>query len=145
MKNEPIIVERVYNAPIAKVWSAITNNDELKLWYFKLEDFKPEVGFKFEFMGGPEDGIQYRHLCEVTEVIKGKKIAYSWRYDGYPGNSLVSWELFERGDKTLLKLTHEGIETIAVAGPDFARSNFVAGWDSFVNEVLLNYLEPIKA
>src|SRR4051794_8762333 len=99
MKNEPFVIERIYNASIDKVWKAITDKDEMKEWYFDLKEFKPEVGFEFEFYGGsPEKS--YRHLCKVTEVVPGKKITYSWRYDGYEGNSLVTWELFEEGDKT---------------------------------------------
>jgi uncharacterized protein YndB with AHSA1/START domain len=37
MKTDPLVIERTYNAPIQEVWSALTNNDELKNWYFKLE------------------------------------------------------------------------------------------------------------
>lgn len=142
MSNKPVIVERTFNAPIAKVWSAITNVDEMRNWYFQLKDFKPKVGFKFDFLGGPEDGPQYLHLCEVTEVVEGKKIAYSWRYDNYPGNSIVNWELFDKGEQTLLRITHTGLETIAVNGPDFAKSNFNEGWTYFLYTALKGYLEP---
>ncbi|TKC10852.1 SRPBCC domain-containing protein [Pedobacter polaris] len=141
MKSENVVVERTYNAPIDKVWSAITNVDEMKNWYFQLEDFKPKVGFKFDFLGGPEDGKQYLHLCEVTEVEEGKKITYSWRYDNYPGNSFVTWELFDKGDQTLLRLTHAGLDTLEEGGPDFAKENFVEGWTYFVHTALKGYLE----
>jgi uncharacterized protein YndB with AHSA1/START domain len=36
MNKETIVIERVYNAPISIVWKALTNNNELKKWYFKL-------------------------------------------------------------------------------------------------------------
>lgn len=142
MNKDSIIVERTFNAPITKVWSAITNNNEMKVWYFKLEAFKTNVGFNFDFMGGTEGGIQYLHLCEVTEVVEGKKITYSWRYDNYPGNSFVNWELFDKGEQTLLRLTHKGVETFAEAGPDFTKANFVKGWTYFVHTALKEYLEP---
>lgn len=141
MVQKPIVIERLLNAPIEKVWSAITDNSEMKNWYFKLEDFKPEPGFKFQFTGGKPDGIQYLHLCEVTEVVPGKKITYSWRYDGYPGISFVTWELAEQDEQTLLTLTHNGIETIAVNGPDFAASNFMVGWTAIVGDSLREYLQ----
>ena len=106
MKAEKVIVERTFNSPADKVWSAITDLNEMRNWYFQLEEFEPRVGFKFDFMGGPEDGKQYLHLCEVTEVIEGKKITYSWRYDNYPGNSLQRWEQLDKGQQTLLRQTH---------------------------------------
>lgn len=141
MNTQPVIVERLFKAPIDKVWTAITDNEEMKKWYFKLEDFKPKVGFKFDFIGGPEEGTQYLHLCEVTEVIEGKKIAYTWRYDNYPGNSLVTWELFDKGEQTLLRITHGGLETFEEAGKDFARNNFNEGWAYFLNTALQRHLE----
>ncbi len=144
MNTKPVIVERLFNAPISIVWSALTINEELKKWYFKLEDFKVKVGFTFDFMGGPENGAQYLHLCEVTEVVEGQKIAYSWRYDNYPGNSMVTWELFEKEDQTLVRITHTGIETFAEAGKDFAKNNFNEGWSYFLNTALKEYLEPIS-
>ncbi len=143
MKHEPIIVERTLNTPIAKVWKAITDKDEMKIWYFDLAEFKAEVGFKFQFMGGDTEGKQYLHLCEITEVIPEKKLTYSWRYDGYVGNSFVSFELSEQENKTLLKLTHEGLETFPTENPDFAKGNFAEGWNYILNTALKDYLEPV--
>ncbi|HLU80872.1 MAG TPA: SRPBCC domain-containing protein [Flavobacteriaceae bacterium] len=139
MEQKPIIVERVYNAPISKVWKAITDKTEMKNWYFDLAEFKAEVGFKFQFMGGTEEN-QFLHLCEVTEVVPEKKISYSWRYDGYEGNSFVTFELFEEENKTRLKLTHRDLETFPDK-EDFARTNFEKGWDYILNTSLKVYLE----
>ena len=61
--SEPIIVEYVYNADADKIWNALTDNTKLKKWYFQLKDFKPKVGFKFDFLGGPEEGPHFLHLC----------------------------------------------------------------------------------
>ena len=139
MEHMPIIVERVYHASISKVWKAITDKTEMKNWYFDLAEFKPEVGFKFQFMGGTEEN-QFLHLCEVTEVVPEKKISYSWRYDGYEGNSFVTFELFKEGNNTRLKLTHRDLETFPDK-EDFARTNFEKGWDYILNTSLKVYLE----
>src|SRR5690349_2774333 len=116
MKNEPFVIERTFNAPVEKVWKAITDKDQMKKWYFDLAEFRPETGFEFSFEGGSEEK-SYLHLCRVTEAVTNKKLAYSWRYDGYPGSSVVTFELFPEGDKTRLKLTHEGLETFPLNNP----------------------------
>ena len=41
--------KRVFDAPVAKVWDALTRNEQMKKWYFQLADFKPVVGFEFQF------------------------------------------------------------------------------------------------
>ena len=76
-------------------------------WYFDLKEFKPEAGFEFEFIVEHE-GNTYDHRCKVTEVVPQKKLAYTWRYQGHEGDSLVTFELFAEGEKTKLKLTHAG-------------------------------------
>jgi uncharacterized protein YndB with AHSA1/START domain len=139
MKPEPFVIERTYNAPIDKVWQAITDKDKMKQWYFDLKEFKPEVGFEFQFTGGTEEN-KYLHICKITEVTPGKKLTHSWKYDGYPGESFVTFELFDEGDKTRLKLTHAGLETFP-QGKDFARESFTAGWTYIIGKSLTEFLE----
>ena len=144
MENKAYVIEQTYQAPISKVWKAITDKDEMKLWYFDLPEFKPEIGIEFRFMGGPAEDRQYQHICQVTEVIPGQKIAYSWCYDGYEGNTLVTFELFDEGSQTRLKLTHEGLETFPADNPDLAKENFVIGWNWLMGTSLKEYLEKIQ-
>ena len=48
--DEPIIVEEIYQAPLEKVWSALTEIEQMKQWYFdNIPAFKPEVGFETKF------------------------------------------------------------------------------------------------
>ena len=140
MSSDQFVIERTYDAPIAKVWKAITDKNEMKKWYFDLAAFKAEVGFEFQFLGGSEEK-KYLHLCKVTDVVPGKKITYSWRYDGYEGISYVTFELFDENDKTRLKLTHEGLETFPNDNVDFAKTSFAAGWTYIVGTSLKQYVE----
>jgi uncharacterized protein YndB with AHSA1/START domain len=141
MNKNPFIIERTYNAPVERVWKAITNKDDMKQWYFDLKEFKPEVGFKFQFIGQGKDGSKnFVHLCEITEVVPQKKLAYSWRYEGFPGNSFVTFELFTEGSKTRLKLSHQGLDSFP-SDPDFAYQNFVEGWTYITGTSLANFLQ----
>jgi len=140
MKTEPLIKEVLLDAPVSKVWKAITDRNDMKQWYFDIAEFKPQVGFEFQFEGGKEDK-SYLHLCKITEVIPGKKLAYSWRYDGYPGSTLVTFELFAEGNKTRLKLTHEGLESFGTDNPDFAKENFVEGWTLLIEKSIKEFVE----
>jgi uncharacterized protein YndB with AHSA1/START domain len=69
-----------------------------------------------------------------------RKLRYSWRYDGFSGNSFVTWELFPEGNKTRLKLTHEGLETFPADNHDFDKSNFAQGWTELVGSLLKRYV-----
>jgi uncharacterized protein YndB with AHSA1/START domain len=142
MKTEPFIIERTYNAPAEKVWQAITDKEKMKQWYFTLDEFKPEVGFEFRFDGGSKE-MQYHHICRITEVVPGKKLTHSWQYEGYHGESFVTFELFPEGDKTRLKLTHAGLETFPQVTKDFSRESFSKGWTHIIGTSLAAYLEKV--
>src|SRR5689334_14171350 len=118
---EAIITERTFDAPVAKVWRALTDVNQMREWYFNLKEFKAEIGFEFEFVVEHE-GNTFHHLCKVTEVVPQEKLAYTWRYKGEPGNSLVEFQLSPEGNKTRLKLTHTGIETFPKT-PAYERKN----------------------
>lgn len=141
MNNQAFVIERTFDVPVKRMWDALTKNEQLKKWYFQFAEFIPVVGFEFQFTGTSKENTEYLHYCKITELVPGKKLAYSWRYDGYSGNSVVTFELFEDKGKTRLKLTHEGIETFAAGGPDFAKENFAEGWTYLVDKSLRNFLE----
>ena len=140
--GESVIVERTLNAPVTRVWKALTDVDQMREWYFDLKEFKPQVGFEFEF-SVEHEGTTYHHLCRVTEVIPEKKIAYTWRYKSEPGDSLVTIELFAEGDNTRLKLTHTGIESFPKT-PAYARKNFEQGWTAIIGTELKQFVEQSK-
>ncbi|HKR07029.1 MAG TPA: SRPBCC domain-containing protein [Bacteroidia bacterium] len=144
MKTEPFVIERIFNVPAARIWKAITDKAEMKQWYFDIAEFKPEVGFEFQFPGEGHNCEKYMHLCKITEVIPGKKLTYSWRYENYEGNSFVTFELFEEGNSTRLKLTHTGLETFPVNNPDFAKESFAEGWTHLIGTSLKEFTEKEK-
>jgi uncharacterized protein YndB with AHSA1/START domain len=141
MNNEPFVIERMLNAPVEKVWAAVTDAAQMKEWYFDLPGFKAEVGYAFKFEGGDTAGKVYLHLCTITEVVVNQKLSYTWRYDGYEGESLVSFELFAERGSTRIKLTHAGLETLPASNPDFAKENFAAGWTDIIGRSLVEFVE----
>lgn len=144
MKAKPVIAEEVYNASAERVWKALTDKDEMKQWYFDLPGFKAEEGFEFSFYGEGKTGSKYLHVCKVTEAVPLKKLSYTWSYEGYAGVSTVTFGLFEEGDKTRVRLTHEGLENFPGDNNDFLRENFVEGWNYFIGKSLRAFVEAGK-
>lgn len=141
MNGDPIVVEQTFNAPIAVVWKAITDKNQMRQWFFEpIADFEPEVGFETQFNVRFQDQ-DYPHLWKVTDAVPEKRIAYDWRYGGYPGISSVEWELSETPSGTKLKLTHAGLETFPQDHPVFSRESGQAGWNYLLHESLKAFLE----
>lgn len=146
LPHPPIVVERTYGAPVALVWRAITDVEQMKAWYMtKLTAFRAEPGFKTEFTVRFKDR-DWVHVWEVTTVVPERKIAYRWTFAGIPGESLVTFELTPQGERTRLRLTHEGVESFhAEATPGLERGNFLGGWTELVGAELPAFLEQEKA
>jgi uncharacterized protein YndB with AHSA1/START domain len=140
MKNEPLVMERQFDAPIQQVWEAITDTSIMQHWYFDISKCKAEPGFEC-LLYGSKDEKSYLHLCKVTAVEPGKKLTYSWRYKDYPGESFVTFELFDEAGKTRLVLTHAGLDTFATDNPDFAKENFNQGWNHILGTNLRKFVE----
>lgn len=140
MKAAPLVLERTLNAPVASVWDALTNNAKMKKWYFDIAEFKAEIGFEFQFYGSKDD-TRYLHLCKITEIIPEKRLSYTWKYENLPGESTVTFELFEEGLQTRLKLTHTGLESFRTDHPDFAIPSFNAGWTYIIGTSLKDFVE----
>lgn len=139
--SQPIVREVLLDATAARVWKAITDKEEMKEWYFTISEFKPVPGFEFRFEGGTENKT-YVHICRIIEVIPLKKLSHTWHYQGYEGTTTVTFELFEEGESTRLKLTHEGLENFAVNNnPDFDKNNFEQGWTHIIGSSIKNFIE----
>ncbi len=141
MKKQSFSIERIFEAKRKDVWRALTEKELMKQWYFDLPNFKVEVGCIFEFTAGEEGGVQYLHHCEIIEVIPEQKLTHTWCYVGYEGESFLTFELFDEGDKTRLKVTHSGLDTFQADVKDFAFHNFEAGWNHIINISLKDFLE----
>jgi uncharacterized protein YndB with AHSA1/START domain len=141
MEKQSFVIERTFDAPVSNVWRAITEVDLIRQWFWHLSGFRPEVGFAFRFESQPCKGANI-HLCMVTEVVVRKKLAYTWRYEGYPGDSLVCFELFEEGKSTKLRMTHTGLETFPFnTAPLMEKKDFAGGWTLLIGTALKDLLE----
>jgi len=133
MANGPMVIERTFEAPVDRVWRALTDPAQMRVWYFPMmEDFRAEVGFETRF-NVHHEGRDFLHIWKVTEVVPGKKISYEWRFGGYPGHSLLTWELFGQMGMTWVRLTHAGLGSFrGDLYPELFRDNFVQGWTRYM-------------
>nr|WP_315033929.1 SRPBCC domain-containing protein [uncultured Chryseobacterium sp.] len=139
--NTPIIVQYKIDAPAEKVWKALTDKDEMKSWYFDIQDFELETGKVFNFFE-PGGENKYHHQGEIMEIIPNQKLKHTWSYPDFSDQkTIVIWELQPEDGGTLIKLIHEEIENFKDLGEGFSRENFTGGWNSIVGQSLKGYLE----
>lgn len=140
-KNDaPIIVEQTFNSSIEAIWNALTDINQMHKWYFeKIPAFKPQIGFKTQFIIKSEERV-FLHLWEVTEVEPLKLIKYTWEFAGYRGKSTSTFEITKQGNLTKLSLTINILADFSDDIPEFKRESCIAGWDFFIHKRLFEYI-----
>lgn len=127
----------LFNAPIQKVWDAVSTSDGISSW-FMPNDFEPEVGHEFHIQSpfGPSP-------CKVLEIDPPHKLAFSWDTDGW----VVSFILKEVGDQTEFTLIHGGwkhddaVVSKAHEKSSVIRDRMAKGWIGIVDEKLRMVVE----
>ena len=139
--NTPIIVQYEIEAPVDKVWKALTDKNEMKFWYFDIPDFVAEAGQIFNFFE-PGGENKYHHQGEILDILPNQKLKHTWSYPDYSSvKTTVTLELIPEKDETLVRLTHEGIENFKGLGDNFSRESFTEGWNTILGKNLKGYLE----
>lgn len=108
-------IRRVYNAPVAAVYAAWTDPEQMKQWHAPGDDFKvPEtaadvrVGGRFRVVMRAPDGEVHRVGGVYREVVPNTKLVYTWAWESTPEReSLVTVEFKSSGQGTELLLTHQ--------------------------------------
>jgi len=140
METKPVVVKQDFQVPVNQLWKAIIELDQMKRWFFEnIEDFSAEVGFETQFnvKSGDRD---FMHLWKVTEVIPLEKIVYSWKYEGYEGESFVSFETFIREGGSSIRVSHIVTNSFPQSIPEFTRESCLVGWEYFISDRLKSYL-----
>jgi uncharacterized protein YndB with AHSA1/START domain len=140
MKKDIVIVDKTISASASNIWDAFTDVTKLKQWFFNVSDFKPELGFQFTFVGIGNEGFEYRHECEVTMLVPNKKLQYSWKYAGYEGNSMVTFDFIETETKSVVRVTHNGLASFPDSS-SFQAESFIGGWTALIQKMLPEFLE----
>ena len=138
---EAVIITQTFETSVVKVWNAITDLNEMKLWYFgNIDVFRAESGCKSRFEVQSGERV-FTHLWEVIEVDARKRLVVNWKYAEYPGDSVVVFELKEKANETELTLTMKVLEDFPDDIPEFKRESCQAGWEFFIQQRLKSYLE----
>lgn len=139
--DDPIKLEFILNASSREVWSAITNAEEMRRWFFdNIPAFKAEKGFttEFEVFSGER---KFTHQWEILEVIPGSKLIYGWKYLEYKGDSTIEFLIREHKEgfvKVFLQV--DILEDFDSDVPEFKRESCIGGWRYFIGGTLSKYL-----
>ncbi len=135
-----LVVKRVFNATIDRVFNAWTKAEVLASWFgpagfiVTRTDTDLQVGGKYEIVLQPPAGDAIRHFGEYVEIIDSKRLVFTWILENQAcqgsqnqhAETLVSIDFRQINTATEIVLTHERLPS-----PD-SYDGHKQGWnDSF--------------
>lgn len=115
----------VLNAPIRKVWDAVSTAEGIEAWLMP-NNFKPELGYEF-FLHTPYGTSP----CKVTELDPPNRLSFTWGEDWH-----ITFVLKELEGQTEFTLIHSGwiAGKIEKTGEEHSviRNRMNNGWESAV-------------
>jgi len=120
----PLQVERLYDAPINKVWDFITKQEYLTKWLMP-GNFTAVEGFDYHFdYEASEDHPAGQIFGKILEVEEPNFIKFSWNYYKLKQSTIVSFILKETEGGVLFSVEHEGF----MEGETVEFESFTEGW-----------------
>ena len=134
--GKPIEKKVVINAPVNKIWKALTESDKIEQWMLMSNTFKPVLNNQFVFKG-EMNGNKFDIKCKVLEMEENKKLVYSWSGPFFEGSTIVSIQLKGNKGGTELTLIHSGW----AENQKDVRESHSKGWDERFVEKLKEVIE----
>ncbi|WP_136518694.1 SRPBCC domain-containing protein [Cellulomonas telluris] len=117
--HSTFVIERTFDAPVARVWQAFADPEQKHAWFGTSDDWTTtedtddfRVGgtavSEGEFHGGPVS----RYVATYTDVVEHERfvLTYDMWLDGaHISTSVATYELAADGDRTHLRYTEQGV------------------------------------
>ena len=109
-----LVLRRTYAAPVAAVYAAWTDPEQMKHWMGPSDDYASEVtsdlrvGGRYRIVMRGEGVETHRVGGVFQEIVPDRKLVYTWAWESTPDRvSRVTVEFLPHGQGTELLLTHE--------------------------------------
>jgi uncharacterized protein YndB with AHSA1/START domain len=112
--DRDVVLTREFDAPRDLVWQAITTPALIRRWLLgppgwimTVCELEPKVGSGYRYEWKKDSGEVIGMGGSITEVAPGRRLVATERFDEawYPGESVVTQELSDHGQGTLLTMT----------------------------------------
>ena len=126
-----LVIKRTFQAPADKLFKAWTTPTLMQEWFAPGDMTVPSLeadvreGGTYRITMLEAGGEKHTTYGTYKEVVPGKRLVYTWQWEGSEEETLVTIEFYSRSERTTeLVLTHERFTTVQ------AKESHNKGWNS---------------
>ena len=142
MKENTVVIERVFNAPIELMWMIWTQPEYIKMWFGSdpngivlSAEINLSVGDKYSISFNDSDGTLHTAFGKYLEIIEWSKLYFTFEWKSEPGHiSELIVEFIPKAEKTITILTHTNLNPNSVHG-------YTEGWNGTMDKIIKKILE----
>ena len=108
MSTVSIVRDVFVNAPVERVWAALSQGEQLAAWFSDSATLDRRAGGTVEWRWATPGGEPYVAQGQVKEAVANKKLVIAAGAQSCWPNTTLTFALAPDGPGTLLTLTHEG-------------------------------------
>jgi uncharacterized protein YndB with AHSA1/START domain len=127
--TQSLVMRRTFKASRERVFAAWTQPEILREWFapppgWTVPDAALDlrVGGAYRIAFRSPEGEISEVSGHIRELQAPERLAYTWTFAGFPADTLVTIEFYDRGEETELVLTHEHF------ADDAMRDRHEGGW-----------------
>lgn len=111
------VTEIEIHAPAERIFEALTDPQQIMKWWGKGEQLPKHVECDVRVGGAwlmhvePQPGQRFEIRGVYREIDPPRALSFTWQpnWDPTEGESLVRFEVVEKGDACLVRITHSGL------------------------------------
>ena len=142
MKENEVVIERVFNAPVELVWMIWTQPEYIKMWFGSdpdgtvlSADINLSVGGKYSISFSDSDGSLHTAFGEYLDIIENVKLHCTFEWKSEPGHiSELIVEFIPQAERTITILTHTNLNPNSIHG-------YIEGWNGALNKIVKKIIE----
>jgi uncharacterized protein YndB with AHSA1/START domain len=142
MKENEVVIERLFNAPVELVWMIWTQPEYIKMWFGSdpdgtvlSADINLSVGGKYSISFSDSDGSLHTAFGEYLEITENSKLHFTFEWKSEPGHiSELMMEFISQAQRTITILTHTNLNPNSIHG-------YREGWNGALNKIIKKIIE----
>jgi uncharacterized protein YndB with AHSA1/START domain len=142
--EDSIVLQAAITARVERVWTALTERDDIAAWWGPHVSLEPKVGGKLEEQRTNSSGREMVTSGRITRITRPTVLELTWADEDWQRETLVQFDLRTARGATALTLTHGGWASFTEPRRTALMRDHAAGWRAHLAKLTKHVQQAAK-